>query len=442
MAFADDYIAGILGYSPSQPREPAETKALIHQPLPPEEEQSQLKKLLGYGTSALGFVGGQLDKFTGSRAIRGALAGKPRELASILPMSDTLGITNEEDRTSGEELAKHYGLLDGEGQKGEFELRDLVGPALEIGLDPTTYLTFGGSALTKAGQAAKKLGALPKGMAGRIRGFTAADDVAKAMGLGVPEATQLAGKVGLDINDLIGKPLGGMAGVRNFPVFGHANPDAILGTGAKSQKIADKLADVGDTLTYSAPGRYVSAAVDPRVLGRTEETFQRVARDQDKASKVREALTNMSATGVAGDTIYDKAFKGVNPDVLRSEIEKVPAPGGGVPYSPDVLQAASDVAGRFGPADRAKLNEAMAAGVKVSPLDSLYGIEHGSRQLTPLPNEPMNWLPDQSGKPGFISRLMGRKVNERMNARTWPTFKRLSMFDVPGGTPMLNQMAR
>jgi hypothetical protein len=236
MSFADDYISSVLGINPSQQPDPGEANARIHQPLTPEEETSQLRKLLGHGASALGWVGGQLDKFTGSRAIRGLLAGKPRELLSVLPASDTLGITNEEDRTSGEELAKSAGLLEGEGTKGEFELRDLVGPALEIGLDPTSYLTFGGSAVNKFGKMAEKIGAKPATMAGRIRGYSKAEDVAKAMGLGLPEAAATAQRVGIDINDLVGKPLGGLAGVRNFPVFGHANPDAILGTGAKSQK--------------------------------------------------------------------------------------------------------------------------------------------------------------------------------------------------------------
>lgn len=59
---------------------------------------------------AIGQAGTAVDKFTGGRALRGTLAGKPRELLSVLPFSDTMGITNEHDATSGRDLTDQYGL--------------------------------------------------------------------------------------------------------------------------------------------------------------------------------------------------------------------------------------------------------------------------------------------------------------------------------------------
>lgn len=66
--------------------------------------------LLNSTLDAVGQVGSALDKYTGGRAVRGALAGKTRELASVIPFSDTLGITNEHDATSGRDLLDHYGV--------------------------------------------------------------------------------------------------------------------------------------------------------------------------------------------------------------------------------------------------------------------------------------------------------------------------------------------
>ncbi len=43
-------------------------------------------------TKPLEYAGGIEEKF-GGRAIRGLLGGKPRELLSVVPFSDTLGIT-------------------------------------------------------------------------------------------------------------------------------------------------------------------------------------------------------------------------------------------------------------------------------------------------------------------------------------------------------------
>lgn len=60
--------------------------------------------------NTIGQVGDSLDKVTGGRALRGTLAGKPRELASFIPYSDEMGLTNAKDKTSGRDLTDQYGL--------------------------------------------------------------------------------------------------------------------------------------------------------------------------------------------------------------------------------------------------------------------------------------------------------------------------------------------
>jgi hypothetical protein len=59
---------------------------------------------------AIGAAGDAADKITGGRALRGVLAGKGRELASVVPFSDSIGLTSERDKTSGRDLTDMYGL--------------------------------------------------------------------------------------------------------------------------------------------------------------------------------------------------------------------------------------------------------------------------------------------------------------------------------------------
>ena len=57
---------------------------------------------------ALSYVGDSIDK--PGRAVRGLLAGKAREGLAAIPFSDSLGLTDNHDNTSGRDLTDHYGL--------------------------------------------------------------------------------------------------------------------------------------------------------------------------------------------------------------------------------------------------------------------------------------------------------------------------------------------
>ena len=129
-----------------------------------EEERDSILSEIGSGAlSGIGYVGGLLDKFTGSRALRGLLGGKPRELLSILPGSDTFGITDERDIVSGEDI------LGGELDPDNLDSRDVLGFGLEMLLDPTLPLSFGPRALSKAGQGVAKSGFLKAAIHGGKR---------------------------------------------------------------------------------------------------------------------------------------------------------------------------------------------------------------------------------------------------------------------------------
>lgn len=95
--------------------------------------------------SALGYAGSALDK--PGRAVRGLLAGKPDEALAALPFSDSLGLTDEGNRTSGKELLHALGLDPGDGLGG-----DLAGMGAEVATDPLMLL--GGAAGRMLGKGA------------------------------------------------------------------------------------------------------------------------------------------------------------------------------------------------------------------------------------------------------------------------------------------------
>lgn len=111
-------------------------------PLPPEETQSRLEQVGGGLLGGLGYLGDILDKTFGSRAVRGILGGHAREALSVLPMSDTLGLTDYKDRVSGKHLLQNAGLIDKTPSEG-FGLNDLLGMGAEIALDPSMYFGAG-----------------------------------------------------------------------------------------------------------------------------------------------------------------------------------------------------------------------------------------------------------------------------------------------------------
>src|SRR6185312_14603421 len=125
------------------------------QPYTDEEEESILSKAAGVPLSALGYIGGALDK--PRRALWGLIGGRPREIASIIPFSDALGITNEHEAISGRDALEAAGIL-GPNEEG-LDFGDIVGFGAEVLGDPLTY-AGGIGAVGKLGKVAKKAGAL------------------------------------------------------------------------------------------------------------------------------------------------------------------------------------------------------------------------------------------------------------------------------------------
>jgi hypothetical protein len=185
---------------PAQPR-----PAPAIPPLSPQEEEGVLSHLGSGALGGLAYLGGSLGKAFGGRAIRGLLGGRPEELASVIPFSDALGITNPENEVRGSDL------LGGNKDTSFLSPEGVGGLGLEVLLDPATYLTFGGSALTAAGRAAQKAGTLAKGTRAGI-----AAGQRGLVGLGLPFAHPSAvlgtGQAGLSALDTAAKVAGKIPG--------------------------------------------------------------------------------------------------------------------------------------------------------------------------------------------------------------------------------------
>ena len=236
--------------------------------LPPEERESLLRSLAQAGGSGLSLVGSILD--APGRPIRSALAGR---FGDILP-----SIFDKSRAPSGEDLAKQWGLIHGEGRKGEFEMRDLLGPALEVATNPTTFINplspLVGGSLTEAGQAAKLAGKNISAMqspafASFFPGQASLGNVTGKLGVG--QAERIAAgqgslfKLGLPFTD---------AGIN-------------IGTGETAQKVADAIGNAYGAIGRSAPGRVAASLFDRSVEGSTDPFLQPVLREGAELGKQR-----------------------------------------------------------------------------------------------------------------------------------------------------------
>lgn len=285
----NEFQSSIFGDAPiQQPQEATNT------PIPPltEEEQASLLSRIGGGAlHGLGWLGSSLGKAFGGRAIRGALGGKAKELLSIIPFSDTLGITNPEDEVHGSDL------LGGNKDSSLFSPEGVGGFALDVATDPLTYLTFGSHALTKLGATASKLGILPKniaGVGGRVAGFAPGSAEAAMLATGHGAATGTA----MSAAEAAGQRLGGHVGL-HLPFTGLGTTFDLSGLGNSLLKIpgATPLANAVGSVT--APiGRTFSALFNKEAKGFSDEIFQPIAIANSQKAKAASHAALTEATPI------------------------------------------------------------------------------------------------------------------------------------------------
>jgi hypothetical protein len=144
-------------------------RATIADLMPREDRNSLLSGLASVGSSGLAAAGWLLD--TPGALVRGVLAGKPLSVFG-----------SSEDRVTGRELLRQYGMVGDEDTWGNFG----TGLAAELLLDPLTYLNpfaaLGKGALTKAaGEPLKKAGLLRDAALDAARGYSVADNASRAV---------------------------------------------------------------------------------------------------------------------------------------------------------------------------------------------------------------------------------------------------------------------
>ena len=177
--------------------------------------------------------GGELlDKGTGGRALRGLASGRPREMASVVPFSDRMGLTDPTQAASGRDVTNKWGLT-----------------------DPSSH---------SLGSAAAGFGAdlllNPLNLAGGVGAFS------KAPSVGTGLAAAAKSMSGLDAIQGIGKGIGKGAG---------ALADAIKGGGA-GRFLADEAGAVSPRAIMKAAKTPVERGDWDKLIGSTDNPLGRM----------------------------------------------------------------------------------------------------------------------------------------------------------------------
>lgn len=292
MAYFDDpnldpYYADPFGYG-APPADPFSQRPRAPiQPIAPQDENSAIMSVVKAPLGALQYLGETLNK--GGRAVRGLLGGQgPEALLNLVPFSDTMGLTDPHKSVSGKDLLGQWGLIN---PNEDSWLNTGLGIGADIATDPLTYLTFGGSALTEAGQAANKLGALRNvGFLNKLRGVSDWSPYAK-------KAADLFGN-GDELAALAGKPLQNLVNL-HVPFVGDLGG---IGAGAGT---ADALQSAGNLLgkvpglktaydwTVDPAMRKMAQMFDPAVNGTFEAGTQAAQRDAYAMKELKNYETNL-----------------------------------------------------------------------------------------------------------------------------------------------------
>jgi hypothetical protein len=389
------------------------------QPLAPTEEEGLLTQLGSKTLAGLGYAGSVLEKLFGGRAIRGGLYGRPRELLSIIPGSDILGITNPEERVSGKELL-------GLGHEDDWG-STIAGIGAELALDPATYLTFGTGALTPAGKVAQKAGMLPAGIARRT-GTTLADVASANPAKMWSSLLPAAQGQGQNLGALFPEVLGGVFGLRiPFTDIG-----ATFGAGAGGAKFleglgtAGKWADWGLSHVPLAGGVYQGAkwlGNQARLMGNAlfnPEALDAMTQLGQESAAYRMGLQKPAEAAWRGQLgEWGQALKNAGAGGSGAELRQVIEGVQQGTINPEVLRVGSEIRTKLD----ATLAQLQALGYDIKPLQDM--IQYGPRSFT---------MPGPKGARAFLSK--GEALApEEMLARE-EIFK-----NIPGGSESINQMA-
>jgi len=232
------------------------------------EKESLISSTLGAVTGGIGFAADVLD--TPGSVVRGLLAGQPGRAFG--------GVFDPEQRVGGRELLANYGLTT-QNDPNAWEWSDFGGGLAEVALDPLLPLSFGAGAVTKGGAALRAAGLLDNAAAvaskkfGRefgkreARQVLSVGDVLAEAGPKGMEAFEIAAKAKkLDPKTLMAEPIGGLV----------SSPWGAIGTGAKSQRVAQALDATGGYIMGTAPVRIARSLFDTSVMNTVSAPFQKL----------------------------------------------------------------------------------------------------------------------------------------------------------------------
>lgn len=159
----DPSVDPLLGIVPLANQVPLRRRQAAYPAMPEEEARPLLDHIVNAGTGGLHYLASTLGK--PDRAFRGLLSGDAREALSILPFSDSLGITDPSQEHTTDEIMQRLGLVS-KNDPSKWEARDFTVPLMDVLTSPTTYI--GLAPLTQAGKAARAAGTLTKGLGASI----------------------------------------------------------------------------------------------------------------------------------------------------------------------------------------------------------------------------------------------------------------------------------
>jgi hypothetical protein len=325
--------------------------SIFPQELSPEQEESLLGTIKRGTLGGVTALGNFLD-IPGS-FLRDIVAGEN-------PLDQVVSPFTSENRVTSRDLLSKWGLLSK--NKEGFDWEDIPALGFDILTDPLTYLTFGGSALSKAGQLAKKAGMLddvlrfgPKSQSGLDltsaagrrsstlrQAYDKLDPSIPAEAATRKRLEDLAGG-GTQLSKHLDQFIGGRVGVGlpfrepAFTVGGQGGLlDSIMDLPGKGvKKVAEfpgRLPFVGKPIreftegTLKPVGRALRAQFDKRVEGaKTVRGQQFGQRLHQRTGEVQQQVRDAGATAIKQIQDAGLADK-TNEDLIRSSME-----GWGVP---------------------------------------------------------------------------------------------------------------
>lgn len=380
-----------------------------------------------------GIVGGLRDKSVGTLSAIGNVLDLPGSmvrdtLSGRNPLDQLLSPTSSDNRTSGRQLARQYGMAGRRDTWGNA----IGGFATEVALDPLTYMTFGGSALSKAGQAAKgaglmnDVGRVAARKAGQAVGTvgkrqsrvsTTLDDMAR---FGVDDTAKKARSL-IDDGFNPSESLGGSVGI-GLPF---QDPSFVLGTGPRSQRVAAGMDAAGQAVRFAKiPGTNLAPV--------------------DATARLFDVTTNEAKTPF-GQAISRQHFN----DKQRIEAHARGELAG-------MARQLGD-AGKVNPTDNESMRDALE---NVLPMEFLHGPERSvaeqmKRQVDEMPEQAQHWGVKLDPFADTEAAYFPRRVSEtrrRPGGRGRPTTRieprdvdmsrKGFLADVPGGTGGIAAIAR